>query len=125
MEMSLSKLRELVMDREAGHALVQRGRKESNMNEQLNWIDAEAEAPILWPPNAKNWLTGKYPDAGKDWRLEKKETTEDEMVEWHHQLNRHESEQTVGYGEGQGSLVYYSPWCHRESDMTKRGNNDK
>ena len=52
--------------------------------------DAEAEAPILWPPDGKNWLTGKDPDAGKDWRQEEKGTTEDEMVGWHHRLNGHE-----------------------------------
>ena len=52
--------------------------------------DVEAETPILWPPDAKNWLTGKDPDAGKDWRLEEKEMTEDEMVGWHHWLNGHE-----------------------------------
>ena len=52
----------------------------------------EAETPILWPPDAKNWLTGKDPDAGKDWGWEEKGTTEDEMVGWHHQLNGHEFE---------------------------------
>ena len=55
-------------------------------------IDAEAETPILWPPDSKNWLTGKDPDAGKDWRQEEKGTTEDEMVGWYHRLNGHESE---------------------------------
>ena len=60
-----------------------------------SWIftgttDAEAETPILWPPDARNWLIWKDPDAGKDWRWEEKGTTEDEMVEWHHQLNGHE-----------------------------------
>ena len=54
--------------------------------------NAEAEAPILWPPDAKNWLIGKDPDAGKDWSQEEKEMTEDEMVEWHHWLTGHESE---------------------------------
>ena len=54
---------------------------------------AEAEAPILWPPNAKNWLTGKDPDAGKDWRQEEKETIEDEMFGWHHRLYGHELKQ--------------------------------
>ena len=53
---------------------------------------AEAEVPILWPPDAKNWLTGKDPDAGKDWRWEEKRMTEDEMAGWHHWLNGHESE---------------------------------
>ena len=78
--------------------------------------DYEAVAPILWPPDAKNWLTGKDPDARKDWRQEEKGTTEDEMVGWHHRLNEHEFEQTPGDGEGQGSLVCRSPWGHRESD---------
>ena len=55
-------------------------------------IDAEAETPILWPPDAKNWLSGKDPDAGENWRREKKRTTEGEMVEWYHQLNGHEFE---------------------------------
>ena len=61
--------------------------------------DPEAEAPILWPPDAKNWLTGKDPAAGKDWRQEKG-MTEDEMVGWHHRLNGHEFEQTPGVGDG-------------------------
>ena len=65
--------------------------------------DAEAEAAILWPPDAKSWLTGKDSDAGKDWRQEEKGTTEDEMVVWHHQLNEHELEQTPEDGEGWGT----------------------
>ena len=52
--------------------------------------DAKAETPILWPPDSKNWLIGKYPDPGKDWRQEEKGTTEDEMVGWHHRCNRYE-----------------------------------
>ena len=71
--------------------------------------DAEAEAPILWPPEAKSWLTGKDPDAEKDWRQEEKGTTEDKMVEWHHQLNEHEFKQTPGDSKEQGSLVFCSP----------------
>ena len=74
--------------------------------------DAESEVPILWPPAAKKWLIGKDPDAGKDWRQEEKGMTEDEMVGWHHQLNGHYSEQAPGGGDGQGSLVCYSPWGH-------------
>ena len=75
-----------------------------------SWIfigrtDAEAETPILWPPDAKNWLNGKDPDAGKDWRREEKGTTEGEMVGWHHRLNGHESEQALGVGDGQGGLA--------------------
>ena len=71
--------------------------------------DAEAEAPILWPPDVKNQLIGKDTDAGKDWGQEEKGVTEDEMVGWHHRLTGHEFEQTPGDGEGQGSLVCCSP----------------
>ena len=79
-----------------------------------SWIfigrtDAEAETPIPWPPDAKNWLTRKDTDAEKDRRQEKKETTEDEMVAWHHQLDGHEFEQAPGVGDGQGSLACCSP----------------
>ena len=77
---------------------------------------ADAEAPILWPPDAKNWLIGKDPDARKDWRQEEKRTTEDEMVGWHHQLDVHEFEQALGVGDEQGSLACYSPWGHKEMD---------
>ena len=84
---------------------------------------AEAEAPILWPPDAKSQLTGKDPDPGKDWRREEKGATEDEMVGWHHQLNGHECEQTLGNDEGQGSLACCSPWGHKKSDMTEPLNN--
>ena len=92
-----------------------------------SWIfirrtDAEAEAPILWPPDAKNWFTGKDPDAGKDWGQEEKGTTEDEMVAWHHRLNGHEFEQALGDGEGWESLAYCSPWGCKESDTTERLN---
>ena len=90
----------------------------------MSWIfigktDAEAETPILWPPDAKNGLIGKDPDAGKDWRQEKKGTTEDEMIGWHHQLDGHEFEQALGVGDGQGSLACCSPWGRKESDMTE------
>ena len=68
-------------------------------------IDAEAEAPILWPPHAKSWLIGKDPDTWKDRRQEKKWTTEDEMVGWHHWLDGHDFEQALGVGDAQGSLA--------------------
>ena len=80
--------------------------------------DAEAEAPILWPPDAKSRLTGKHTDAGKDWGQEEKGVTEDKMVGRHHLLNGHEFEKTPGVGEGQGSLVCCSPWGCKESDTT-------
>ena len=76
-------------------------------------IDAEAETPMLWPPDSKNWLIGKDPDAGKDQRKEEKGMTEDEMVGCHHRLNGDEFEQAPGVGDGQGSLVCCSPWGHR------------
>ena len=75
-------------------------------------IYAEAEIPILWPPDVKNWLIWKDPNAGKDWRQEEKWVTEDEMVGWHHQLNEHEFEQTLGDSEGQGSLSCCRSWGH-------------
>ena len=71
----------------------------------IGWTDAEAETPIFWPPDMKNWLTRKDPDAGKDWRWEEKGTTEDEMVGWHHWLDVHEFEQVLGVGDGR------RPWC--------------
>ena len=81
--------------------------------------DAKAETPILWPPDAKNWLIGKDPDAGEDWRQEEKGTTEDEIVGWHHRLYGYEFEQALEVGEGQGCLACCSPWGHKESDMTE------
>ena len=86
--------------------------------------DVEAETPILWPPDAKSWLTGKDPEAGKDWGQEEKGMTEDEKVGWHHQLNGHEFEQAPGGGEGQGSVACYSPWGHKELDTTEQVNNN-
>ena len=93
-----------------------------------SWIfivrtDAEAEALILWPPDAKNWLIGKNPDAGKGWRQEEKWKTENEMVGWCHQLDGHELEQALGVGNGKGSLACYSPWGQKSrtwlSDCTE------
>ena len=94
-----------------------------NLKGNQSWIfigktDAEAETPILWPPDVKNWLIGKDPDAGKVWRQEEKGTTEDEMIGWHHWLNGHEFEQTPGDREGQGSLMCCNPRGPKELDMT-------
>ena len=90
-----------------------------------SWIfigrtDAETETPIIWPPDAKNWLIWKGPDAGKDWRQEEKVMTEDEIDGWLHWLNGHEFEKTPGVDDGQGGLVCCSPWCHKESDASER-----
>ena len=82
--------------------------------------DAKAEAPILWPSDVKNWLIGRNPNAGKDWRQEEKGTTEDEMVEWHHWLSGREFEQGLGVGDGQGSLVCCCPWSCKELDMAEQ-----
>ena len=84
--------------------------------------DAKAETPVLWPPHAKSWLIGKDSDAGRDWGQEEKGTTEDEMVRWHHWLDRHEFEQAPEVGDGQGSLACCSPWGRKESDMTDQLN---
>ena len=85
---------------------------------------AEAEAPILWPPDVKSWLIGKDPDSGKDWRQEEKGMTEDKMVGWHHQFNGHEFEWTLGDSEGQRSVACCNPWDQKEADMTQGLNNN-
>ena len=100
--------------------------KPVNSKGNQSWIfigrtDAEAEAPILWPPDAKSRLTRKDPDAGKDWRQEEKGMTE-EMVGWHHRLDGHEYEQAPGVDDGQGSLACCSPWGCKESDTTEQLN---
>ena len=77
---------------------------------------------ILWPPDAKSWLIGKDPDAGKDWGQEEKGRTEDEMVGWHHRLNGHGFGWTPGIGDGQGGLACCDSWGHKESDMTEQLN---
>ena len=82
--------------------------------------DVEAETPILWPPHAKSWLTGKDPDAGRDWGQEEKWTTEDEMARWHHWLDGHGFGWTPGVGDGQGGLACCGSWGLKESDMTER-----
>ena len=99
-----------------------------NPKENQSWIfigrtDAISETPIVWPPDAKNWLIRKDPDAGKDYRQEDKRTTEDEMVRWHHWLTGHEFGQALGDGDGQGSLTCCSQWVSKSwtrlSDWTE------
>ena len=87
-------------------------------SEDQPWVffertDTKAETPILWPPHAKCWLIGKDSDAGRDWGQEEKGTTEDEMTGWHHWLNGHEFEWTLGVGNGQGGLACYDSWGRR------------
>ena len=84
--------------------------------------DAEAETPILWPPHTKSWLTGKDPDAGRDWGEDEKGTTEDEMAGWHHRLDGCEFWWTPGVGDGQGCLACSDSWGCKESDTTERLN---
>ena len=101
--------------------------KPVNLQGNQSWLfirrtDAEAETPILWSPDVKNWLLGKDPDPGKDWRQEEKGATEDEMVGWHHWIDGHEFEQAPGIGDGQGGLACCSPWGHKELDTTEQLN---
>ena len=86
-----------------------------NSKGNQSWVligrtDIEAETPVLWPPDAKDWLFGEDPDAGKDWRQEEKGMTEDEMAGWHHWCDGHEFEQALRVGDGQGNLGHCSPW---------------
>ena len=81
--------------------------------------DAEAETPILWPPDVKSWLIGKDPDAGRDWKQEEKGMTEDEMAGWHHRLDGHGFGWTQQVGDGQGGLVCCDSWGRKESDTTE------
>ena len=98
--------------------------KPVNPKGNQSWIfigrtDIEAETPILCPPDVKNWLIGKDPDAGKHWKQEEKGMTEDETIGWHHWLNGHELEQTLEAGDGEGTLACCSSWDCKESDMTE------
>ena len=81
--------------------------------------DAKAETPVLWVPHAKSWLIGKDSDAGRDWGQEENGTTEDEKAGWHHWLDGHESEWTLGVGDGQGGLACCDSWGRKESDTTE------
>ena len=85
----------------------------------IGMTDTEAETPILWPLGAKNWLIGKDPNAGKEWRLEERGTTRNEMVGWHHWLDGHQFEWALSVGDGQESLACCSPWGCKESYMNE------
>ena len=87
----------------------------------IHWR-TDAESPILWPPDVKNWLFRKDPDAGKDWRQEEKGMTEDEMIGWHPWLDGPKFEQAPGVADRQGGLVCWSPWGCKESDTTEQLN---
>ena len=114
----------MVLEKTLKNSLDSKEIKPVNPKGNQSWIfiggtDAEAEAPILWPPDVKSWLSGKDPNARKDWRQKEKGATEDEIAGWHHWHNRHEFEQSLGDSEGQGSLVCYSPQGHKQSDMAE------
>ena len=91
----------------------------------LEGLMLKLKLQILWPPDAKNWLIGKDPDAGTGWRQEEKRMAEDEMVGWYHWLDGHEFEPALGVGDGQGSLECCSPWCPKESNTSEWVNNNK
>ena len=117
----LEKILESSLDRKEIKAVNPKGNQ--------SWIfigrtDAKTETPILWPPAVKNWLIGKDPDAGKEWRQEEKGMTEDEMVGWHHWLDGHEFEQAPGDNEELGSLVCCSPWGCKGLDTTEQLNSN-
>ena len=117
----------VVLEKTLESPLDWKGIKPASPKGNQSWIfigrtDAEAETPILWPCDAKNWLLGKDPDAGKDWRQEEKGTTENEMVGWHHWIDGHKCEHALGVDDGQGSLACCILWGCKESDMTERLN---
>ena len=115
----------VVLDKTLESPLVCKEIKPVNPKGNKFWIliaRTDVETAILWPPDAKSWLIGKDPDAGKDWRQEQKGMAEDKVVRWHYQIDGHEFEQAPGFGDGQGSLACCSPWSHKEMNMTERLN---
>ena len=115
---------ELVLEKNFESPLNCKEMKSVNPKGNQSWTfigrtDVEAEARILWPPDAINWLIGKDPDIGKDWRQEEKGMSKHVMVGWHHRFHGHEFEQTSGVGDGQGNLVCCSPWGRKELDTTE------
>ena len=105
-------------------SLGQQGDPTSQSKGYQSWIfigrtDAKAESPVLWPPHVKSWLIGKDPDDGREWGQEEKGTTEDEMAGWHHRLDGHEFEWTLGVGDGQGGLACCDSCGCKELDTTE------
>ena len=108
----------VMLEKSLEHSLDSKEIKSVNPKGNQPWMfigrtDAEAQAPILWPPDVKRWLTEKDPDAQEDWGQEENRTAEEEMAWWHHQLNPHEFEQTLGDSKEQGGLVCCSSWGGR------------
>ena len=119
----------MVLEKTLGSSLDRKEIKPVNSKGNQPWIFigrtvGKDEALILWSPDGKGQLIGEDPDAGKDWGQEEKGVTEDEMVRWHHWLSGHESEQSLGYSERQGSLASCNPWGHKELNATERLNNN-
>ena len=117
----------MVLDKTLESPLDYKEIQQVNAAGNQSWIfigrtDAEAEAPILWPTDVKNFLIIKDPITVKGWRQEENRTIEDENVGWHYRLDGHEFEQDPGVGEGQGSLACCSPWGFKELDMTEQLN---
>ena len=110
----------VVLEKTLESSLDCKGIQSVSPKENQSWIfigrtDAEAEVPTLWPPDVKNWLIGKDPDAGRDGR-QKEQGRQSMMVRRHHWLDGHESEQVLGVGDGQGSLTCWNPWGCKELD---------
>ena len=120
--MVLAKTLESLLDCKESKPVNPKGNQPWMFIERTN---AEADAPVLWSPDAKSQLTGEDPNARKDWRQEENGVTEDEMVGWHHWLDGHEFQQAPGDGEGQGSLACCSSWGHKESDTIEWLNNNE
>ena len=114
----------LVLEKTLESPLDSKEIKPINPKGNQSWIfigrtDAEAEAPEICLPDMKNWLTGKDPNAGKDWGQEDKGTIEGEMVGWHHRLDGYELEQALGIGYGCQSVVCCSSWGHKELNVSE------
>ena len=122
-------LQTVVLEKTSESPLDSKEIKPANLKGNQPWIligrtDAKAETPEFWSSDANSWLSGKVPDAGKDWGHKEKTALEDETAEWYHWCNGHELGQTLGAGEGQGRLACCSPWGHKESDMSGQLNNN-
>ena len=121
-------LRTVVLEKSHESPLDSKEIKPVNLKGNQPWTltgrtDAKAEAPVLWSPNANNWLIGKVPDAGKDWGQKEKRASEHETAGWHHRCNGHELGHTLGDSEGKRGLACCSPWGHKELDVTGQLNN--
>ena len=118
MAKKLEHWRTVVLEKISESPLDSKEIKPVNLKGNQPWMfigrtDAEAEAPILWPPDTRSRFIGNDPDAGKDWRQKEKRVAEAEMVGWHHRFNGHELGQTSADSEGQGGLACCSPWGHK------------